>query len=156
MFREDYYAPRLLLLSFLGNSASRWAKHPEKAVEDVEAMMAQLPEDVPCIFMTTAPAYKKKTVDLRLKAQENLSAAFEKTGARCSFVPGATPETIAANQGNRAHFRKHKSGKVKDPFHPNKTAAKKFFSLNMASICTAVFDQLSPRGRHASPVLREE
>jgi hypothetical protein len=101
MFREDYYDPKLLLMSFLGNSARRWAESEEAAIEDVTAMMAQLPPDMPCVFMTTAPAYKKRIVDLRLRAQENLMKAFEKTGARCSFVPGATPETVLANQGNK-------------------------------------------------------
>ncbi|MEM8591275.1 MAG: SGNH/GDSL hydrolase family protein [Pseudomonadota bacterium] len=142
MFREDYYMPRLLMLSFLGNSAKRWADSPAKAVEDVEKMMAQLPPDMPCIFMTTAPAYKKSIVDLRLRAQENLMDAFKQTGARCSFIPGATPETVAANQGNKHYFRLNKSGMVKDPFHPNQAAAKNFFALEMDSICNAIFDQI--------------
>lgn len=76
MFREDYYDPKLLLMSFLGNSAKRWDESEETAIKDVEKMMAQLPADVPCIFMTTAPAFKKEIVDLRLKAQKNLMSAF--------------------------------------------------------------------------------
>lgn len=142
MFRDGYYQPKLLLLSFLGNSATRWAEHEANAIKDVRAMMDQLPEDVPCIFMTTAPAYKKSIVDLRLKAQKNLMSAFEKTGARCSFVPGATPATVAANQGNKTYFRLNKSGMVKDPYHPNAKAAKNFFALEMDGICNAVFEQL--------------
>ena len=142
MFREGYYAPKLLMMSFLGNSAKRWAQSEEDAIEDVSAMMAQLPPDMPCIFMTTAPAYRKKTVDLRLKAQENLMKAFEKTGARCSFIPGATPETVLANQGNKHYFRLNKRGLVKDPYHPNARAAKNFFALEMDNICGAVFEQL--------------
>lgn len=144
MFRPGYYEPKLLLMSFLGNSARRWANSEEDAIKDVNAMMAQLPSDMPCIFMTTAPAYRKRTVDLRLKAQENLMSAFKKTGARCSFVPGATPETVLANQGNKSYFRLNKKGFVKDPFHPNARAAKNFFALEMDSICAAVFDQLPP------------
>ncbi|MEP3178479.1 MAG: hypothetical protein ABJO45_02990 [Lentilitoribacter sp.] len=142
MFREDYYNPKLLLMSFLGNSAKRWAESEDAAILDVRRMMAQLPEDTPCIFMTTAPAYKKSIVDLRLKAQENLMSAFEKTNSRCTFVPGATPETILANQGNKKYFRLNKSGMVKDPFHPNQQAAKNFFALEMDGICNAVFDQI--------------
>lgn len=142
MFREDYYNPKLLLMSFLGNSAKRWADSEEAAILDVRRMMAQLPENTPCIFMTTAPAYKKSIVDLRLKAQENLMSAFEKTNSRCTFVPGATPETILANQGNKKYFRLNKSGMVKDPFHPNQKAAKNFFALEMDGICNAVFDQI--------------
>lgn len=142
MFREDYYNPKLLLLSFLGNSARRWADSKEDAVKDVEEMMRQLPPDMPCIFMTTAPAYSAKIVNLRLRAQKNLMSAFEETGSRCTFVPGATPETVAANQGNRHFFRLNKSGMVKDPYHPNKRAAKNFFALEMDGICNAIFEQI--------------
>lgn len=142
MFREDYYNPRLLLLSFLGNSARRWANSKEDAVKDVEEMMRQLPPEMPCIFMTTAPAYSAKIVNLRLRAQKNLMSAFEETGSRCTFVPGATPETVAANQGNRHFFRLNKSGMVKDPFHPNQRAAKNFFALEMDGICNAIFEQI--------------
>lgn len=142
MFREGYYDPKLLLLSFLGNSAKRWANSEEAAVEDVKKMMAQLPEDIPCIFMTTAPSYKKEIVDLRLKAQKNVMSAFEKINARCTFVPGATPETVLANQGNKHYFRLNKHGMVKDPYHPNREAAKNFFALEMDGICTAIFDQV--------------
>jgi hypothetical protein len=142
MFRDGYYEPKLLLMSFLGNSARRWAESVEAAIEDVEKMMAQIPSDVPCIFMTTAPAYKKSIVDLRLKAQNNLMSAFKATGARCTFVPGATPQTVLANQGNKHYFRLNKRGLVKDPYHPNKAAAKNFFALEMNGICNAVFDQM--------------
>jgi hypothetical protein len=142
MFRDDYYAPKLLLMSFLGNSAKRWANSEADAVKDVKAMMSQLPPDMPCIFMTTAPAYKKDIVDLRLRAQKNLMSAFETTGSRCTFVPGATPQTVAANQGNKHYFRLNKSGMVKDPYHPNQKAAENFFALEMDGICNAVFDQI--------------
>lgn len=144
MLRPDYYAPKLVLLSFLGNSAKRWAASLEDAQRDVEEMMRQLPSDLPCIFMTTAPAYSKKITDLRLKAQANLQTAFEKTGSRCSFVPGTTPQTVAANQGNPSFFRRNESGRVKDPYHPNKRAAKHFFELEMGGICNAVFEQIAP------------
>jgi hypothetical protein len=142
MFREDYYDPKLLLMSFLGNSARRWADSPEAAISDVEEMMRQLPPSMPCIFMTTAPAYSAKIVDLRLRAQKNLMSAFEKTGSRCTFVPGATPDTVAANQGNKHYFRLNKSGMVKDPYHPNQRAAENFFALEMDGICNAIFDQI--------------
>ena len=142
MFREDYYNPKLLLMSFLGNSAKRWADSEEAAREDVEEMMRQLPENTPCIFMTTAPAFSKRIVDLRLKAQKNLMSAFEQTGSRCAFVPGATSQTVAANQGNKHYFRLNKSGMVKDPYHPNQLAAKNFFALEMDNICGAIFEQI--------------
>lgn len=123
-------------------SARRWADSPEAAISDVEEMMRQLPPSMPCIFMTTAPAYSAKIVDLRLRAQKNLMSAFEKTGSRCTFVPGATPDTVAANQGNKHYFRRNKSGMVKDPYHPNQRAAENFFALEMDGICNAIFDQI--------------
>ncbi len=142
MFRTGYYEPKLLLLSFLGNSAKRWASDKNLAVRDIQAMMHQLPPNTPCIVMTTAPTYAKKNVDLRLKAQLNLQQALEETHNSCSFVPGLTPETIAANQGNTKYFKLNKNGKVKDPFHPNHRAAKNFFALEMDDICNAIFDQI--------------
>lgn len=143
MFRPDYYDPELILLSFLGNSAKRWAGDYTKALKDVEKMNAQLPVGTPCIFMTTAPSYSKKITDLRIKAQANVKRAFAESGSTCSFVEGATPETVAANQGNKQYFRVNKAGKVKDPYHPNTKAAKTFFMIEMDDICTAVYDQVS-------------
>lgn len=149
MFSDGYYQPKLLVLSFLGNSAHRWAGNKSNALKDVENTMAQLPPDTPCIFMTTAPAYKKKTVKLRHKAQQNIKYAFEKNMSRCSFVEGYTDQTVAANQGNKQHFRLRKSGRVKDPFHPNRKAAEKFLEIEKSRICRAVFAQLG-NVQHAS------
>ncbi|KMW57992.1 hypothetical protein AIOL_002960 [Candidatus Rhodobacter oscarellae] len=142
MFRPDYYQPKLILMSFLGNSAQRWANDYQKALRDVRAMNAQLPAGVPCIFMTTAPSYSQKVTALRVKAQTNIGRAFAESNSQCSFIEGATPETIAANQGNKKFFRLNKSGRVKDPYHPNKRAAKAFFTIEMDNICSAIFEQL--------------
>jgi len=142
MFRDGYYRPKLLLMSFLGNSAKRWASSKKHAVFDVKRMLAQVPPEIPCIFMTTAPPYSEEITKLRLRAQENLRQAFLETGSRCSFVPGSTPETVAANQGNKHFFRLNKDGMVKDPYHPNQAAAKNFFALEMNGICNAIFEQV--------------
>ena len=146
MFRDDYYDPQLLVLSFLGNSAKGWAEDVELAVSDVNDMLAQTPSDIPCVFMTTQPAYKSKTVDLRLRAQQNLQRAFETAGQRCAFVPGATESTIASHQGNTAFFRLKEDGSVKDPFHPNVEAATRFFEDQTPAICHAVLNQLERPG----------
>ena len=144
MFKDGYYDPKLLVMSFLGNAAQRWAFNKESAIKDVRATMDQLPPDLACVFMTSAPSYRKKSVNLRRKAQENLKAAFAETGHRCSFVDGFTDQTIAANQGNASHFRRKKNGRVKDPFHPNQRAARKFFELQKPHLCRAVLEQLTP------------
>ena len=143
MFAPNYYQPKLLLLSFLGNSTKRWGNSREKALTDVKAMMSQIPSGTPCIFMTTAPSYSKKVTERRLKAQANIKWAFQETGAACTFVPGATPQTVAANQGNKHYFRVSKSGKVKDPFHPKERGAKNFFAIEMGNICDAIYTEIT-------------
>lgn len=75
LFQPDYYAPSLLVLSFLGNTTKKWANQPKAALADVQKTIKQLPADLPCVFITTAPSYTKKSVDLRLKAQNNLKNA---------------------------------------------------------------------------------
>lgn len=145
MFSEDYYNPKLLIMSFLGNTDKRWAESKAKAKRDIQRTMQQLPPNLPCIFMTTAPVFKEKTVERRLRAQKNAKAAFQEVGGRCAFVEGLTPETVKASLGNKQHFRLDETGKVKDPFHPNKEAARNFFSLKMENICKAVSDQLSDK-----------
>jgi hypothetical protein len=133
-------------MTFLGNSSQTWADDPAAALSDVKAATQQLPAGMPCIFMTTAPTYQKSVVDMRHRAQANLKLAFEKTGNRCSFVDGYTPQTIKANLGVKSHFRRKKNGSVKDPFHPNKAAAKQFFSIQKKQICSAVLHELRGLG----------
>ncbi|MEM9578330.1 MAG: SGNH/GDSL hydrolase family protein [Pseudomonadota bacterium] len=143
MFRDDYYAPKLLVLTFLGNAARRWADQPELALADVRNLEKQLPPDLPCVFMTTAPAHTKKVSRLRARAQDNISKAFRKTGGRCAFVEGITPETIATNQSTPSFFRRHKDGRVKDPYHPNERGARHHFKQRGPALCAAIFEVLA-------------
>ncbi len=142
MLRPGYYEPKLLLMTFLGNSSKTWIEEPEKALADVQRMEAQIPPDLPCIFMTTAPGYTKKINDRRRAAQDSIRKAFKKAGSRCTFVSGLTPGTEALNEGNAKHFRRKKSGQVKDPFHPNKAAARKYLAELRAPLCAAIIEQL--------------
>lgn len=144
MFSPGYYEPKLLLMTFLGNSTTRWADSRDAALADVREMMAQLPEGQPCIFMTTQPPFGKDTAEHRLKAQANVKWAFREAGSSCSFIEGATPETVAMYQGNTRFFRVTNSGKVKDPFHPNARASETFFAMEMGSICSAIYEQITP------------
>lgn len=144
VFHEGYYRPKVVIMFLMGNATERWAESPEAALQDVRSFVADLPAGQPCIFMTSAPPYGAKTVRLRQKAQDNIEAAFAKAGRQCSFVPGFTAETVALNKGNAANFRRHKSGKVKDPFHPTEAAARKFMQLQRDAICKAVARQLAP------------
>ncbi|WP_300029202.1 SGNH/GDSL hydrolase family protein [uncultured Roseobacter sp.] len=145
MFAPGYYDPSLLILTFLGNSAKRWAENPDLALADVRALEQHLPRDLPCVFMTTAPAHTRKVEKQRLAAQANIKRAFVQTGSRCTFVEGSTPATLRANQSTKSFFRQHKDGRVKDPYHPNKKGARNTLKLEMDNICEAIFTALEPR-----------
>jgi hypothetical protein len=142
MFQHEQYMPRLLVLSFLGNGAERWASDPAAALADVQSTMAQLPADLPCIFMTTTPVYHERTAVLRSRAQDNIVAAFRQAGSRCSIVQGHTPETLALNVGNPRHFRQRSSGAVRDPYHPTREAQQAAVNLLTGAICGALAEQL--------------
>ena len=43
MFKDKYYDPKLLVMSFLGNSSSGWAKYPKTALNDVQKTMPNCP-----------------------------------------------------------------------------------------------------------------
>lgn len=142
VFEGGYYAPDLLIFFMLGNASERWAESPAAAQQDVTSLLGRLPPDMPCVFMTSAPPYREKTIRQRQVAQDNIEAAFAKSKGRCSFVPGFTDATIRENQGNAANFRRNGSGAVKDPFHPTEKAARKFLKLQRATLCEAIKRQL--------------
>jgi hypothetical protein len=142
VFADGYYAPELVIFFMMGNATERWAGDPGAAQQDVRALMADLPPDQPCIFMTSAPPYKEKAVKERKQAQDNIEAAFAKAGSHCTFVPGFTPQTIAENQGNAANFRQSASGKVKDTYHPTEAGARRFLKLQRGALCAAIGKQL--------------
>lgn len=143
VFHDGYYRPQLVFTFLMGNATERWAESPKAALQDATSFLADLPAGQPCVFMTTAPPYGEKTIRLRQKAQDNIEAGFAVAGGPCSFVPGFTAATVAENMGNPANFRRHASGKVKDPFHPTEDAARKFLTLQRDAICKAVAEQLA-------------
>ncbi|MGI9405264.1 MAG: hypothetical protein ACR2O4_02740, partial [Hyphomicrobiaceae bacterium] len=138
MLSQGYYEPKLVVFYLLGNGASRWANHPERAEEDVNRLSEQIPVGTRCIFMTTAPSHTKWRNRIRMKAQARIQAAFAAGGNRCSFIAALTPESVAAIEGKNRYFRRRKNGTVKDPFHPDARATKKFLELNKKELCTAV------------------
>ena len=142
MFQPGYYAPELLILTFLGNAARRWADDPALAVADAKRLSQHLPADLPCIFMTTAPAHTTKVAKVRATAQENIKNAFAKTGNRCVFVEGITAETTKVNQSTVAFFRRNDAGRVKDPYHPNERGARHHFKMRGPALCDAIFEVL--------------
>lgn len=142
VFADGYYAPDLVIFFLMGNASQRWADDSKAALQDVRALMADLPKDQPCIFMTSAPPYKEKAVRERQEAQDNIESAFARSGSRCTFVPGFTPATIAENQGNAANFRRNGSGAVKDPYHPTEAGARRFLKLQRPALCKAISQQL--------------
>jgi hypothetical protein len=142
MFEPGYYAPKLLVLTFLGNAAGRWADDPAVALTDATRLVQSLPADLPCVFMTTAPAHSTKVAKQRADAQANIKAAFAKTGNRCTFVEGITPETTRVNQSTKAFFRRDAEGRVKDPYHPNQRGARHHFEMRGPALCEAIFTAL--------------
>ncbi len=138
MFRPGYYEPDLFVMWFLGNDAGRWAGSDAAAKEDVAAMVAQLPPDVPCVFMTTAPSYRAAENRKRVRAQTHILDAIRMAGDRCAVMPGLTEDTVAALQRMPAFYRRHEDGRVKDPYHPLKSGAKRWLSLRRDAICEAV------------------
>ena len=142
MFADGYYNPKLFVMFFLGNATERWANSAADAQFDVERTVRDLPPGMPCVFMTTAPAYTEKVVRQRQQAQANIEKAFVTSGKRCSFVRGYTPSTVGANLGNAANFRRKPDGSVKDPYHPTEDSARQFLSLVKADLCNAIQKQL--------------
>jgi len=147
MFAQERYKTKLFVTFFLGNSAKLWSQSRAEAKQDALAFATQIPQDMPCIYMTTAPAYRQGNIDRRTKAQENIEQAFKETNNHCAFVAGITPETIEANLGNNLHFKTDETGKVKDPFHPNDVATKSFLALKTADICNAIITQLDKKSQ---------
>ncbi|MEP5759940.1 MAG: SGNH/GDSL hydrolase family protein [Litoreibacter sp.] len=141
-FKKGYYKPKLLVLAFLGNSADRWANDRAATAQDVRRTISQIPADIPCIFMTTAPVYSKKTNDMRMKAQDAVADAFAQAGGHCKVVKGLTRQTRAAIEGQKKYFKLRKSGQIADPLHPKPAATRLFLDLNMPALCDAVFASL--------------
>jgi hypothetical protein len=136
--------PRLIVFYFTGNTIDRWANSERTAKRDTERLMQQLPKSTACVFMTTSPVYKRGHNKRRLRAQANIAAAMTQTGSRCQFLPMLTPATIKAIQGKAHYFRRHENGRVKDPYHPGKAAARKLVSLRKGPLCRAVLKAMRP------------
>jgi hypothetical protein len=143
MFAGGYYNPKIFVMSFLGNATERWANSESDALDDVKRTLQDVPADLPCVFMTTAPGYTAKINGERQLAQNNIEKAFKSVGKRCTFVQGYTPATIAANQGNASKFRLRPDGSVKDPYHPTENSAREFLSLIKGSLCNAFKSELA-------------
>lgn len=147
IFADKKLQPKLLVMFFMGNSVLRWANAKKKTARDVRKFLAQIPKHLPCIFMTTVPSYKKKENRLRWRAQNGIRKAFEDQGSHCTFVAGHTAQTVRAFQNNRFYFRRHKSGRVKDPYHPNKAGALKFLDLRRKALCRAIVQQVERKAK---------
>ncbi len=144
MFDEGY-KPSLLIFNILGNNAKRWAKDPKSAELDVTRLIEQTPAHLPCIYMSTLPIHTKRRNTQRYKAQEAIKAAFEKAGNRCAFVETLDKKTISLIQGQNKYFKRKKNGQVKDPFHPQKAAARKIYELKRTEICQAIGKVFIPK-----------
>lgn len=136
--------PRLVVLYFMGNTIDRWAASRKTADNEVRALVDQLPPGTGCVFTTTSPVYRPKDNLRRLAAQRNIQAAFTNHKASCSFVPMLTPSTVAAIEGKAVYFRRHRDGRVKDPYHPGTPATHRLLSLQEEPFCKAVMQAANP------------
>ena len=141
LFTKGYYKPRVLMFFIGGNGAGRLAGSRKAAQNDVDRLIKTLPEDVGCVFMLTVPIFTKRRNRTRLRAQRNLKKAFAAHDGRCALVEGFTSKTIASIEGKSRFFRRRRSGAVKDPFHPNETASRRFMALTGAPLCRALINQ---------------
>jgi hypothetical protein len=139
------YNPNLLIFNILGNNAKRWAKDPQSAEIDVAKFIEQTPPHIPCIYMSTLPIHTPRRNAQRFKAQEAIKAAFSKAGDRCAFVEILDKKTISLIQSQNKYFKRKKNGSVKDPFHPQKAAARKVYTLKQEEICQAIGKAFTPK-----------
>ena len=145
VFQDPSNDPKLLILAFLGNGAGRWAENQSLADKDVRDTMAQIPADLPCIFLTTVPVFETETNDLRMRAQTNVLRSFAKYGQQCEIVKGFGRHTRRAIEGKKRFFRLDDEGNIADPLHPNKAAAEAFVRLNRSKLCKAITRALKTR-----------
>lgn len=144
MVADKMAQPKLMMFFFMGNAVHRWANAKKHTAKDVRKLMEQLPAGTSCIMMTSVPSYKRKENRLRWKAQEGLKGAFAQAGSRCTFISGHTARSVRSFQNNALHFRRNRSGLVKDPYHPNRRGARKFVELHRKSLCIATIAGLRP------------
>lgn len=138
VFRDPASKPKLLVLNFLGNAEKRWSESQDAADTDVRETLKQIPNDVPCVVLTTAPVFSKSTNDKRMAAQNRLERALDKAGSRCLLVKGFTPQTRSAIEGKPQYFRRNKSGKITDPHHPSEAAIRQFMKSTGPKMCQAL------------------
>ena len=131
----DHMDPDLIILAFLGNATARW-QNPAMARTDWQAAAAQLPPDLPCMVMTTIPAYDPAENARRQTAQSHLAAAVRPS--RCSFVPGLTAATLQAIENRPENFRTDATGRVTDATHPTTASAATFINANQSALCTGL------------------
>lgn len=132
----EYVDPDLIILAFLGNATARW-QNAGVARSDWQAALRQLPPDIPCMVMTTIPAFEPAENQRRRAAQDNLGAAVTASG-RCSFAPGITPATLQAIEGRAENFRTDATGTVTDATHPTAASAARFLTANQSTLCTGL------------------
>lgn len=131
-----YVDPDLIVLAFLGNATDRW-QSLATARTDWQTTLAELPQDIPCMMLTTIPAYERSENQRRQTAQDNLAAAVASTN-HCTFVPGITPATLLAIEGRKENFRTDATGRVTDATHPTAASAAKFLQANQSALCAGL------------------
>lgn len=142
--------PKLIVIQFMGNSAyrsvrqggrrvvpsSRWGYELPRGFEntqfdlskDITQFLDQLPDDVPCLVMTTTPNKLKNSV--RKQRRHAQAVIARDVSNRCGFVAGVTPTTVRAFDRNSSFHG--------DKFHVSTQGSLWFFDHHLESMCSQI------------------
>lgn len=138
LFKDVAIKPKLLVFAILGGYSKNWAMDEALAHKHAVDLAAQVPENTPCLYLTTAPSFSGKQNTPRRKGQDHFYKGIEKTPGACLPVRGLTDETISTFQGNKAFYKVRDDGSVRDVFHPNDLGIRTFLKTVSPAICQAL------------------
>lgn len=138
LFKDVAIKPKLLVFAMLGGYSKNWAKDKALAHKHAAELAAQVPENTPCLYLTTAPSFAEKPNKQRLEGQDHFFDGIQKTGGACLPVKGLTDETISAFQGNNKFYKTRDDGSVRDVFHPNDLGIRTFLNKVSPAMCRAL------------------
>jgi len=138
LFKGVAIKPKLLVFAMLGGYSKNWAKDEALAHKHAAELAAQVPENTPCLYLTTAPSFAEKPNAERLEGQNHFFDGIQKAGGACLPVKGLTYETISAFQGNSKFYKTRDDGTVRDVFHPNDLGIRTFLNKVSPAMCQAL------------------
>ena len=138
MFKDIAIKPKLLVFAILGGYAKNWAKDEALAQKHAAELAAQVPENTPCLYLSTAPSFSENHNSHRRKGQDHFFDGIQKAPGACLPVRGLTDKTISAFQGNSEFYKTRDDGTVRDVFHPNDLGIRTFLNKVSPAMCQAL------------------